>query len=65
LEEVVLSYAKIIPNVQLLRFETEKEGGLYEISRSPRRVIWFCKKRMAFFEGLCNGFFKTYSLIPC
>jgi hypothetical protein len=27
LKEVVHSYAKIIPNVQVLRAETEKEGG--------------------------------------
>jgi hypothetical protein len=31
LEEAVLSYAKIVPNDQVLRDKTEKEGGSYEI----------------------------------
>jgi hypothetical protein len=44
LEEAVLSYAKFIPNFQVLRAETEKEGGLYKISGNPRRVVRFCKK---------------------
>jgi hypothetical protein len=43
LEEVMLSYAKISPNVQVLRAETEK-GGAYEISGNPRRIVRFCKK---------------------
>jgi hypothetical protein len=65
LEEAVLSYAKNSPNVQVLRAETEKEGGSYEISGNPRRVVRFCKKRTVCLEVLCNGFFKTYALIPC
>jgi hypothetical protein len=44
LKEVVHSYAKIIPNVQVLRDETEKEGGSYEISGNPRRVVRFLQK---------------------
>jgi hypothetical protein len=64
LEKVVISYEKIIPNIQVLRVETEK-GASYGISRNPRRVVRFYKKRTACFEGLCNGFFKTYALKPC
>jgi hypothetical protein len=63
-EEAVLSYAKIIPIIQVLRAETEK-GGSYGIYGNPRRVVWFCRKMTTCFEGLCNGFFKTYALIPC
>jgi hypothetical protein len=65
LDETVLSYAKNSPKFQVLRAETEKEGGSYKISRNPRRVVRFCKKRMVFLEVLCNGFFKTYAMIPC
>jgi hypothetical protein len=54
-EEVVLSYAKISPNVQVLRAETEKEGGSYEISGNPRRVVRFCKKRTTCFEACAMG----------
>jgi hypothetical protein len=43
LKEAVHSYAKIIPNVQVLRVETEK-GGSYEISGNPRRVVQFLQK---------------------
>ena len=39
LEEVVLSYAKINPNVQVLRVETPQKGGSYEFSGNLRRVI--------------------------
>jgi hypothetical protein len=56
---------KNIPKVQVLRDETKKEGGLYGISRNPRRVVRFCKKRTICLEFLCNGFFNTYALIPC
>jgi hypothetical protein len=52
MEEDVLSYAKNILNIQVLRAETEKEGGLYEISGNPRRAVWFCKKRMVCLEVL-------------
>jgi hypothetical protein len=44
LEEAVLSYAKIGPNVQVSRVETYQKGGSYEFSRNPRRVIRFCRK---------------------
>jgi hypothetical protein len=44
LKEAVQSYAKITPNVQVLRDETEKEGGSYEISGNPRRVVQFLQK---------------------
>jgi hypothetical protein len=39
LKEAIHSYANISPNVQVLRAKTEKEGGSYEISGNPRRVI--------------------------
>jgi hypothetical protein len=39
LEKVVLSYAKISPNVQVLRAETPEKGGSYIFSRNPRRVV--------------------------
>jgi hypothetical protein len=45
LKEYVHSYSKNSPNVQVLRVETEKEGGSYGISGNPRRVVRFCKKR--------------------
>jgi hypothetical protein len=44
LEEAVLSYAKITPNVQVLRAETPKKGGSYGFSGNPRRAVRFCKK---------------------
>ena len=65
MKETVHSYSKIIPNVQVLRAETEKEGGSYRIFGNPRRVVQFCKKRTVCLEVLRNGFFKTYALIPC
>ena len=36
LKEAVHSYSKISPNVQVLRVETEKEGGSYGFYRSER-----------------------------
>jgi len=41
LKEVVHYYAKISPKVQVLRDETEKEGGLYKFFVNPRRVVWW------------------------
>jgi hypothetical protein len=58
LEEAILSYAKNIPNIQLLRGETEKEGGPYKISGNPRRVVQFCKSERRLGICLCNGFFQ-------
>ena len=65
LKEFVHSYSKNIANFQVLTTETEKEGGSYRISGNPRRVVRFYKKRTVCLEVLCNGFFKTYALIPC
>jgi hypothetical protein len=59
LEEAVLSYSKFIPNFQVLRDEIGKEGGLYEISGNPRRVIRFYKRGGMTGRCLCNGLFKT------
>jgi hypothetical protein len=39
LEKVVLSYAKICLNVQVLGAKTLKRRGLYGISGNPRRVV--------------------------
>jgi hypothetical protein len=44
LKEVVHSYAKISPNIQVLRAETKKEGGSHKISGNPRRVVRFLHK---------------------
>jgi len=65
MKEVVPSYEKNSPNIQVLRAKTKNEGGSYGISGNPRMVVRFCKKRMVFLEVFCNGLFKTYALIPC
>jgi hypothetical protein len=41
-----------------------REGGSYNFFGNPRKVVRFCRKRMTG-SYLCNGFFKTYALIPC
>jgi hypothetical protein len=58
LEEVVPSYAKISPNVQVLRDETLQKGGSYEFSRfsgNPRRVVRFCRKERRLVDVCAMG----------
>jgi hypothetical protein len=55
LEEVVLSYAKIIPNVQVLRAETPQKGGSYGFSGNPRRVVRFCRKERRLVDACAMG----------
>jgi hypothetical protein len=45
-EEHVLSYAKIIPNIKILRAETPQKGGSYKFFGNPRRVVRFSRKEM-------------------
>jgi hypothetical protein len=66
LKEFVPSYPNFIPNVQVLRVGTPKKGGSYGFSGNPRRVVWFCRNEKKITgRFFCNGFFKTYALIPC
>jgi hypothetical protein len=43
--------------------QPKREGRTF--SGNPRRVVRFCRREDDLLEGLCNGFFKTYALIPC
>jgi hypothetical protein len=65
LKEVVHSYALFSPNVQVLSVGTPQKGGSYGFSGNPRRVVRFCRSERMTGRCLCNGFFKTYALIPC
>jgi hypothetical protein len=65
LKEAVHFYALFRPNVQMPSSETSQKGRSYGISGNPRRVIQFCKREKMAENCLCNGFFKTYDLIPC
>jgi hypothetical protein len=55
LEEVVVSYAKIIPKVQLLMVGTPQKAGLYKFSGNPRRVIRFCRKERRLVDACGMG----------
>jgi hypothetical protein len=44
LEEAVLFYAKIIPNVQVLRAKSPLIRWSYIFSGNPRRVVQFCRR---------------------
>jgi hypothetical protein len=65
LKEAIPSCPNFSPNVQVLRVGTLQKGGSYRFSRNPRRVVWFCRNKKMTGRCLCNGFFKTYALIPC
>jgi hypothetical protein len=66
LKEAVHSYALFIPNVQVPSAENLQKSRPYGFSGNPRRVVRFLQKRERMAEScLCNGFFKTYALIPC
>jgi hypothetical protein len=65
LKEVVPSCPNFSPNVQVLRAGTPQKGGSYRFSGNPRRVVRFCRNEKMTGRCLCNGFFKTYALIPC
>jgi hypothetical protein len=41
------------------------KGGTYFFSETLGGPYGFAERRTTCFEGLCNGFFKTYALIPC
>jgi hypothetical protein len=55
LEEAVLFYAKISPNVQVLRAETPQKGGSYRFSGNPRRVVRFCRKERRLVDACAMG----------
>jgi hypothetical protein len=55
LEEVVLFYPKISPNVQVLRAKTPQKGGLYGFSGNPRRAIRFCRKERRLVDACAMG----------
>jgi hypothetical protein len=65
LEEAVLSYAKIIPNVQVLRAENISERRVIRIFWKHLEGRTVLQEREETGRCLCNGFFKTYALIPC
>jgi hypothetical protein len=66
LKEVVHSYAIFSPNFQVPSDENLQKSRLHEFSGNPRSVVRFLQKRERMDEScLCNGFFKTYYLIPC
>jgi hypothetical protein len=66
LKDAVNFYALFSPNIQVPSAENLHKSRSYKFSRNPRRVIRFLQKRERMVEGcLCNGFFKTYALIPC
>jgi hypothetical protein len=65
LKEVVHSYGISSPKVQVPSAETSYKGRSYRISGNPRRVVRFSRREKMAENCLCNGFFKTYALIPC
>ena len=65
LEEDVLSYAKRIPNVQVLRAENISERRVIRIFWKHLEVRTVLQEREETGRCLCNGFFETYALIPC
>jgi len=65
MEEAILSYSKINPNVQVLSVETPQKGGSYRFSGNPRTVVRFCIHLRMTGRCLCNGLFKTYALTAC
>ena len=66
LKEAVHSYALFSPNIQLSSAKNLQKRRSYGFSGNPRRVVLFLQKRERMVEScLCNGFFKTYALIPC
>jgi hypothetical protein len=65
LREEVHPYAIFSPNVSVLNAGTLNKERVVRFSGYPRRVVRILEKRTVGFVGLCNGFFKTYALIPC
>jgi hypothetical protein len=55
LEESVLSYAKIIPNVQVLRAETHQTILPYRFSGNPRRIVRFWRKERRLVDACAMG----------
>jgi hypothetical protein len=66
LKEAAHSYALFSPNVQVPSVENLQKSRPYRFSGNLRRAVRFLQKRERMAEScLCNGFFKTYALIPC
>jgi hypothetical protein len=65
LEESVHSYTLCIPKLQVESVETPQKGRPYRFFGNPRRVVRFFGRERMTKLYLCNGFFKTYALIPC
>ena len=65
LKEAIQSYGIFGLKILVPSAETSYKGRSYEISRNPTRVILFCRREKMVENCLCNGFFKTYALIPC
>jgi hypothetical protein len=65
LKEAVHSYAIFSPNVSVESDETTKQERVVPFYGNLRRAVRFCRREDDLLEGLCNGFFKTYALIPC
>jgi hypothetical protein len=63
--EFVHPYVIFSPNVSVLSVGTPKKERVVQISGNPRRVVRFCRRERMTTRSLCNGFFKTYALIPC
>jgi hypothetical protein len=62
--EAIHPYVIISPSVSILSVGTPKKERVVRSSRNPRRVIRFFKRERTTARRLCNGFFKTYALIP-
>jgi hypothetical protein len=65
LREAVHPYVIFVPNVLVLSGGTPKKERVVWISENLRRVIRFYRRERTTARSLCNGFFKTYALIPC
>jgi hypothetical protein len=66
LKEAVHTYVLFILNVQVSSDENPQKSRPYGFFGNPTRVVWFLQKRERMAgKCLCNGFFKTYALIPC
>jgi hypothetical protein len=55
LEEFILSCAKITHNIQVIRAETSQQGGSYEFSGNPKRVVRFCRKERKLVDVCAMG----------
>jgi hypothetical protein len=66
LREAVHPYAIFSPNVSILSVGTPKKRGSYGFLETLGGSYGSAEERGRLVaRSLCNGFFKTYALIPC